>query len=323
MSIQKPLLEVKAVSKEFSIPKNKLSGGKRSLKAVRDVSFTLEAGETLGIVGESGCGKSTLARLVMHLYDLTEGDIFFDGQNTKELKGESLRRIRSKFQMIFQDPYASFNPRMNIRKIMEEPLKYHNVPKEDWNGRVEELLGLVNMPLDALERYPHEFSGGQRQRISIARALLLNPKLIVADEPVAALDVSIQAQVLNLLRNLKEKLGLSMLFISHNLATVEYISNRIAVMYLGKIIELADAKELCQNPLHPYTKLLISAIPTNTPKERGQGKRIEGELPDPINPPKGCPFSTRCPEREKTCEIRPQSLKEVSSGHFVACRLYG
>ncbi len=315
------LLELKNVNKIFITKKSRNPKKQQSLKAVNNISFTLEAGQTLGIVGESGCGKSTLARIIMRLIDSTSGEILFDGNNIEKLGGENLRKTREGFQMVFQDPYASFNPRMTIKEILEEPLKHHGVPKAQWSDRISEMLQKVNMPKDALSRYPHEFSGGQRQRISIARALILKPKLVVADEPVAALDVSIQTQILNLFCDLKKEFNIGMIFISHNLATVEYVSDKIAVMYLGHMVELASAKELYENPRHPYTQLLISSIPAHSPEDRKIQKHEIGELPDQLNPPLGCPFSTRCTKVTEECKVKPQTLREVSEGHFVACQL--
>ena len=308
------LLRVEQLSKEFPV-----KGKKEGLKAVQNVSFSLEKGETLGIVGESGCGKSTLGRLILRLVEPTAGKVFFAGEELTALNQKTLRGKRREFQMIFQDSYASFDPRKTIRKILEEPLATHGVPKEKWESTVKEILSVTGLPKDALKRYPHEFSGGQRQRIGIARALILNPKMIIADEPVAALDVSIQAQILNLLMDLQKQFGLSMIFIAHNLATVQYISRRIIVMYLGHVMEIADADILYDQPLHPYTQALISSIPIPDPDKRKEARGIEGEIPSPINPPSGCVFRTRCPDACEECAARVPELREITQGHFVAC----
>lgn len=308
------LLRVEHLSKEFPV-----KGKKASLKAVQDVSFTLNKGETLGIVGESGCGKSTLGRLVLRLLEPTKGRVIFEDEDLTALSQKELRDRRREFQMIFQDPYASFDPRKTIKKILEEPLASHQVPADQWQALIERMLSVTGLPLDALKRYPHEFSGGQRQRIGIARALILNPKLIIADEPVAALDVSIQAQILNLLMDLQKEFGLSMIFIAHNLATVQYISRRIIVMYLGHVVEIADADALYEKPWHPYTQALISSIPMPNPEIRKEAKGIEGEIPSPINPPSGCVFRTRCPYASEECAADIPVLKEKEPGHFVAC----
>lgn len=308
------LLRVEHLSKEFPV-----KGKKASLKAVQDVSFSLEKGETLGIVGESGCGKSTLGRLVLRLLEPTGGRVIFENEDLTSLSQRELKERRRDFQMIFQDPYASFDPRKTIKKILEEPLAAHKVPVDQRQALIEQMLSVTGLPIDALKRYPHEFSGGQRQRIGIARALILNPKLIIADEPVAALDVSIQAQILNLLMDIQKEFGLSMIFIAHNLATVQYISQRIIVMYLGHVVEIADADVLYENPCHPYTQALIASIPMPDPEMRKEAKGIEGEIPSPINPPSGCVFRTRCPYASETCAGNVPVLKEKEPGHFVAC----
>ena len=311
-----PLLQVEKVSKSFDV---KVRGKKEKLQAVRDVSFTLNAGAPLGIVGESGCGKSTLGRVVLRLIDATSGTIRFEGKDITHLKGSKLRAQRRHMQMVFQDPYAAFDPRMNIQTILEEPLRAHRVPREQWAPTIQQMLDKVNIPTAALARYPHEFSGGQRQRISIARALLLRPKLIMADEPVAALDVSIQAQILNLMYELQADYQMGMILVAHNLATVQYISHRIAVMYLGRVVEIADNRALYDNPLHPYTKALISAIPIPVPGAKRGIQRLSGEIPSPIFPPSGCVFRTRCPYAKDQCAQQVPELREVSAGHFVAC----
>lgn len=311
-----PLLQVDHISKSFDVH---VRGKKEKLHAVRDVSFTLNAGETLGIVGESGCGKSTLGRVVLRLLDATSGQIYFNGSDITHVKGNALRAQRRSMQMVFQDPYASFDPRMDIRTILEEPLRTHHVPKDQWSSMIQEMLDKVNIPTAALTRYPHEFSGGQRQRISIARALLLRPKLVMADEPVAALDVSIQAQILNLMYELQNDYKMGMILVAHNLATVQYISHRIAVMYLGRIVEIADHESLYEHPLHPYTQALISAIPVPIPGTKRGVRRLGGEIPSPIFPPSGCVFRTRCPYARESCAQTVPELVEHSPGHFVAC----
>lgn len=316
------LLRVEHLSKEFPVRGNmrgNVKGKRASLKAVQDVSFSLKEGETLGIVGESGCGKSTLGRLILRLIEPTAGKVFLREEELTALSQRELRKKRKDFQMIFQDSYASFDPRKTIRNILEEPLSTHGIPKEKWKSSIEEILSATGLSKDALKRYPHEFSGGQRQRIGIARALILNPKMVIADEPVAALDVSIQAQILNLLMDLQKQFGLSMIFIAHNLATVQYISRRIIVMYLGHVMEIADSDGLYEHPMHPYTQALISSIPIPDPECRKELRGIEGEIPSPVNPPGGCVFQTRCPHAEIQCAEMVPVLREIEAGHFVAC----
>jgi oligopeptide transport system ATP-binding protein len=309
------LLDVRKLVKHFPV-----ENSDDVVQAVDDVSFSILAGETLGLVGESGCGKSTVGRCLLRLQEPTSGEVFFEGRNIVDLDHEEMRAIRREMQIIFQDPYASLNPRLSILSIVGEPLKIHGVSsKPERRARVADLLAKVGLDPDYMNRYPHEFSGGQRQRIGIARALALNPKLIVCDEPVSALDVSVQAQVVNLLQDLQSEFGLTYLFISHGLAVVEHISNRVAVMYLGKIVEIADAKELYMNPLHPYTKALLSAIPVPDPKEKRERIVLYGDVPTPINPPSGCRFRTRCPIAIPECaEIVPE-LREIVPGHTAAC----
>lgn len=325
--IQERLLEVKNLKKYFPVKSdNVFKKNAGYLHAVDDVSFYIDKGEVLGLVGESGCGKTTCGKTVMRLYEPTAGQVIFNGKSFFDLEGEELRLERKHVQMIFQDPYSSLNPRMTVREIISEPLKIYKVCSgKELDQRVEELLSLVELSPWYANRYPHEFSGGQRQRIGIARALALKPDLIVCDEPVSALDVSVQAQVLNLLSELKEKLGLSYLFIAHNMSVVKHLSDRIGVMYLGCMTEMAEKGELYSNPLHPYTKALMSAIPIPDPEVRRERIILKGNIPSPINPEPGCRFYKRCEYAKqcsgKCCKENPP-LKDVGNGHLVACHLY-
>jgi oligopeptide/dipeptide ABC transporter ATP-binding protein len=317
------LLEVKNIKKYFKEEKKSLLAKDEYLKAVDDVSFTIKNGETLGLVGESGCGKSTLSRVVLRLTDADNGEILFGGQNTLKLKGAELRKVRTQMQMIFQNPFGSLNPRMTVGEIIEAPMIINKTAgRADRQKKVRELLDLVGLDKQYFNRYPHEFSGGQRQRIGIARALALNPKLLVCDEPVSALDVSIQSQILNLLYDLQKEFGLTYLFISHNLSVVKYVSNRIAVMYLGKIVEISDVDQLYSNPLHPYTKALLSAIPGADTKKKSERIILTGDVPNAVNPPSGCRFRTRCWKATELCSQIEPVLCDVDSGHAVACHLY-
>jgi len=317
-------LEVRELKKYFPNSAG-LFRRKQYIKAVDGVTFQIKKGETFGLVGESGCGKTTVGRTIVRLYEPTSGSIKMDGIEISNMKEKEMRPIRRKFQMIFQDPYASLDPRKTVRQIVEEPLTVHNIcPKSEYRDRVVHYLELVGLGANHLSKFPHEFSGGQRQRIGIARALITNPEFIVCDEPISALDVSIQAQVVNMLQDLQEEMGLTYLFIAHDLAMVKYISKHMGVMYLGHLVEISESKELYKSPLHPYTKGLMDAVPIADPIKASQKKRVamEGDIPSPMNPPPGCSFSTRCPYCMKRCKEEAPVLREISEGHFTACHLY-
>ena len=316
---QKPLVEVKNLKEYFYINTGVLTS--KPLKAVDDVSFAIRKGETLGLVGESGCGKTTVGRTLLHLYKPTAGEIFFDGKKIETKK--DILEYRRKSAMVFQDPYSSLNPRMTVSDIIAEPLDVHKMyaNKAERQERILDLMAKVGLNSEHANRYAHEFSGGQRQRIGIARALSMNPEFVVCDEPVSALDVSIQAQVINMFDDLQEQMNLTYLFIAHDLLVVRHISDRIAVMYLGKMVELADAKEIYDHPLHPYTKSLMSAVPLPDPQKARENKRIvlTGDIPSPLNAPSGCPFRTRCPYATDACAEAMPEFKEEAPGHYVAC----
>jgi oligopeptide transport system ATP-binding protein len=317
-----PLLEIKNLKVHFPVKHGIFSRVREYVKAVDDVSFSIEPGETVGLVGESGCGKTTLGRAIVKLLEPTSGSILFEGEDIATLGGSALRARRRKFQMIFQDPYGSLNPRMTVGQIIAEPIDIHKLSENEAarEKRIVELLEAVGLEASHAQRYPHEFSGGQRQRIGIARALAVEPKLIVCDEPVSALDVSVQAQIINLLQELQEKRGIAYLFIAHDLAVVEHISRRVMVMYLGKVVETAEARALLGAPKHPYTQALISAVPVVDPDSKRKRIVLPGDVPSPIHPPSGCPFHPRCPRAElPRCSTEVPALGEITPGHRAAC----
>ena len=317
------LLQVQNLKVHFPVKHGLFSRVRAHVKAVDGVSLEVAPGETLGLVGESGCGKTTLGRAIIRLIEPTAGTVSFDGEEITQMGGAELRRRRRKFQMIFQDPYGSLNPRMTVGEIIGEAIDIHKLAADDAarDARVKELLQAVGLDPIHAQRYPHEFSGGQRQRIGIARALAVEPQLIVCDEPVSALDVSVQAQIINLLKDLQVQKGLAYLFIAHDLAVVEHISRRVAVMYLGKVVELAESRKVCHEPKHPYTQALISAVPVVDPDSKRQRIVLPGDVPSPINPPSGCPFHPRCPIAEARCKVELPALREIAPGHWAACHL--
>ncbi|ANS74304.1 peptide ABC transporter substrate-binding protein [Paenibacillus yonginensis] len=320
--MSEPLLEIKHLKKYFPIKQGLLNRTVANVKAVDDISLSIGRGETFGLVGESGSGKSTVGKSIVRLTEKTSGDILFKGQDIYGLSGENLRKIRPQMQLIFQDPYSSLNPRVRVGDAIGEALLDHGLaPKNEVRDRVKEVLGLCGLSSYHIDRFPHEFSGGQRQRIGIARALILNPDLIIADEPVSALDVSIQAQIINLFRKLQDDRGLTYLFISHDLSVVEHLCTRIGVMYLGTMMETGSRDELFKNPLHPYTKALLSAVPVPIPKLKRERIVLKGDIPSPVNPPSGCKFHTRCPFAVERCKSEVPEFRNMGSDHFVACHL--
>ncbi|MDH3974021.1 MAG: dipeptide ABC transporter ATP-binding protein [Deltaproteobacteria bacterium] len=315
------MLNIKNLKTWFPVKSGFLRKKASFVRAVDGVDIAIKEGETLGLVGESGCGKSTLGKSILRLVEPTEGSVIFKGEDMLSLSEKELRQKRKEMQIIFQDPFSSLNPRMRVREIIEEPLKIHNLGGGKRKERIEELLHSVGLTKEVLGRFPHEFSGGQRQRIGIARALAVEPRFIVADEPISALDVSIQAQIINLLKDLQEELNLTYLFIAHDLRVVEYISDRVAVMYLGKIVETSDSESLYKAPLHPYTKALLSAVPEPDPGRSKKRTLLKGDIPSPIAPPAGCSFNTRCPIAEERCRREEPQLREIERGHKTACHL--
>ena len=319
----KEFLKVENLKKYFVIEKSLFGKPLRYLKAVDDVSFTLERGKTIGVVGESGCGKTTLGRTILKLYEPDGGKIFFEGQELTHLKKKKMRRFRTDMQLVFQDPYSSLPPRMTVGSLIEEGVKVHKVvPKEQVHDYVMDIMKKCGLQPQYYDRYPHEFSGGQRQRICIARALAVKPKLVICDEPVSALDVSIQAQIINLLKELQNDMGLTYVFISHDLSVVKYVTDSVLVMYLGNMMEKGNTDEIFRNPLHPYTKALFSAVPVPNPDVKMHRIILEGDIPSPANPPRGCKFHTRCSQCMNLCKFVPPRYAEVKPEHFVACHLY-
>ena len=325
MSNKKVILEVKDLKKYFPIKGGFFKRTVGHVKAVENISFTLHEGETLGLVGESGCGKSTTGRAILRLHEPTDGQIVFDGTDVRALNRAQMKEMRRDMQIIFQDPYSSLNPRMNVGQLVGDSLLEHGLYKrgKDFNERVKNVVEMCGLQEYHLNRYPHQFSGGQRQRIGIARALALDPKFVVCDEPVSALDVSIQSQVINLMMDLREKMGLSYLFISHDLSVVKHISDRIGVMYLGSMVELASRDDLYKNPLHPYTQALLSAIPMPDPRKKSETILLKGDIPSNVNPPSGCKFHTRCPIAQQICKEEVPEFKDHGGGHMCACHMVG
>lgn len=319
---QETLLDVHDLHLHYPVRSRSLFESTQHVRAVDGLSFRIARGETLGLIGESGCGKSSVGRCLMRLVSPTSGTIHLDGAPLHSLKGRALARQRQNIQMVFQDPYSSLDPRLTARRIVAEPLMNFGLSGTALNDRVAELFGQVGLQQQHMDRFPHEFSGGQRQRLGIARAIALNPGLLVCDEAVSALDVSVQAQIINLLIVLQERLGLSYLFISHDLAVVEHIADRVAVMYLGKIVEIADRRQILQHPLHPYTKALVSAVPRRHPRDKKERTLLKGDLPSATNPPRGCRFHTRCPVAMPHCSTDEPKLRDMDGGHLVACHLY-
>lgn len=319
---RKVLLQVNNLKQHFHVKNDALFKPKTVVKAVDGISFELYEGETLSIVGESGCGKSTTGRAILRLDEPSAGEVYFGGKNLLNLKKKDMRKLRGDLQVIFQDPFASLNPRQKVKQILTEAMATQkSVEKEKRPERMKVLLGYVGLPIESLDRYPHEFSGGQRQRIGIARALAVHPKLIICDEAVSALDVSIQAQILNLLKQLQRQFNLTFLFISHDLSVVRHVSDRVMVMYLGKVVEIADKKSLFDKPMHPYTHALLSSIPVPDPTLKRERMILKGDVPSPINPPKGCRFHTRCPFATTLCQETEPQLREIGKGHFVSCHI--
>ncbi|MGI6326098.1 MAG: ABC transporter ATP-binding protein [Saccharofermentanales bacterium] len=317
------ILVVKNLKKYYPVRKFELGREKSFVKAVDDVSFTIRRGTTMGLVGESGCGKTTVGRTILRLHDVTAGQVLFDGQNLAKLSTRTLRKLRPQMQMIFQDPYSSLSPRMPVGEIIGEAVREHKiVPKSQYKSYIARVMRDCGLQPQYFHRYPHEFSGGQRQRICIARAVALNPRFIICDEPVSALDVSIQAQIINLMMDLQDQFGYTYLFISHDLSVVEHISDTIGVMYLGNIVEMGDKKSVFANPMHPYTRSLLSAVPVSDPDVKMNRIILSGEMPSPVNPPSGCKFRTRCPNVMKICAEKAPVFKEYEAGHSVACHLY-
>ncbi|MYL53942.1 dipeptide ABC transporter ATP-binding protein [Pontibacillus yanchengensis] len=318
-----PLLKIEELETFFPIKSGIFKRTVAHVKAVNNISFDVKEKETFSLVGESGCGKSTLGRSILRILEPTGGKVLFDNENILNYSSSELRKLRRDVQLVFQDPYSSLNPRMSVRELVSEPLFTHfSISKEEANQQVDEMLEKVGLPLEQAERYPHQFSGGQRQRISIARAFILKPKFVVADEPVSALDVSIQAQILKLLMQLQEEFNMTYLFISHDLNVVKHISDRVGVMYLGKMMEMTDTDSIYDQPLHPYTQALLSAVPKSDPLEEKERVILKGDVPSPANPPSGCPFHQRCPKAMDECTTIEPEFKEVKENHFVACHLY-